>query len=95
MISLQDALGIVSLATMKDELRIPAGEASHDVLLSGQIHSAANFCATATGRDLADLAVLRPAIVSLCRELYDGNRELSPRASAFAWLQPFRSYKAD
>ena len=45
-----------------------------------------------TGVELADLAPLRPAIVSGARDLYDGNRELSPTAAAFAWLQPYRSY---
>ena len=38
-----NALDIVSLATMKDELRIPAAEVSHDVLLTGQIAAAVSF----------------------------------------------------
>ena len=36
-------LDIVSLATMKDELRIPAAEVSHDGLLTGQIAAAVSF----------------------------------------------------
>ena len=38
-----DALDVVSLATMKSELRIPAAETSHDVLLTGQIAAAVSF----------------------------------------------------
>ena len=38
-----NALDVVSLATMKSELRIPAAEISHDVLLTGQIAAAVSF----------------------------------------------------
>ena len=38
-----NALDIVSLATMKSELRIPAAEVSHDILLTSQIAAAVSF----------------------------------------------------
>ena len=38
-----DALAIVSLATMKSELRIPLAETEHDTLLTGQIKGAVSF----------------------------------------------------
>ena len=38
-----DALDIVSLDAMKSELRIPATEADHDTLLTGQIAAAVSF----------------------------------------------------
>ena len=96
-----EALTIVSLDSMRTELRIPPVDplrptegTEHDGLITSQIHSAASFVMESTGAALADLPPLRPAIVSLCRELYDGYRELSPTATAFAWLQPYRSYAA-
>ena len=66
----------------------------HDSLLARQITDATNFIATSTGVAMADLPALRPAIVSAVRELYDGYRELSPIASTYGWMAPFRSYKA-
>ena len=87
------ALLLVPLATMKAELRIPPDILEHDGLLAGQITDATNFVATSTGVALADLPALRPAITSACRELYDGYRELSPIASTYGWMAPFRSYK--
>ena len=87
------ALLIVPLATMKDELRIPPDILEHDALLAGQITDATNFIATATGVALADLPALRPAITSACRELYDGYRELKEDSAVYGWLAPFRSYK--
>ena len=85
-----EALNVVSLEMMKTELRIPLSETSHDALLSNQIHASANFVATSTGRPLSDLHLLRAAIVASARETYDGNRELSPNAAAYAWMAPFR-----
>ena len=38
-----DALDIVSLAAMKDELRIPAAETAHDTLLTSHIANAVSF----------------------------------------------------
>ena len=38
-----NALDIVSLETMKSELRIPAAEGDHDTLLTGQIAAAVSF----------------------------------------------------
>lgn len=88
-----EALSILSVANMKEELRIPATETSHDGLLTRQIHDAANFAMQSTGAALADLP--RPAIVAAVRSQYDGNRELGPRAAVYGWLAPFRSYKSD
>ena len=88
------ALAVVGLAHMKDELRIEATETSHDALLTRQIHDAANYAARTTGAALTDLHLLRPAIVSAVRQLYDGLHELSPDAAAYGWMDPFRSYKA-
>ena len=91
-----EALSILSVANMKEELRIPATETSHDGLLSRQIHDAANYAAKSTGVALADLHLLRPAIVSAVRQIYDGLHELSPNAAAYAWMEPYRartSYK--
>ena len=89
------ALTIVSLATMKTELRIPAGEVSHDALLSEQITNAANFVAQSTGLALADLPPVAAAIIAAARDLYNGNREVSEDAAQYAWLAPYRSYKAE
>ena len=91
----EQALTIVSLSTMKLELRIPESETSHDELLAGQIHDAVNFVSRATGRTLADLPVLRPAIVSTVRDVYNGVREIGPDAAANVFLSVFRSYKTD
>ena len=86
------AFSLVSLASMKTELRIPLSEVSHDALLSDQIHSAANFVMEATGRPLSDLHLLRQAIVSAARDMYNGVQQIEPDAAAYAWLQPYRSY---
>ena len=75
---------------MRSELRIP--DDSHDDLLLGQIRDAANYVSQATGAALADLPPLRPAIISFCRELYDGNRELPPNSTGFALMDVYRSY---
>ena len=86
-----EALSIVSLETMKTELRIPLSETSHDALLSEQITNAANYVAASTGLELADLPPLRSAIVAATRDQYDGYREIGPRAAVHAWADPFRS----
>ena len=51
-----NALDIVSLATMKSELRIPAPETSHDTLLTGQIDAAVSFVSKALRAPLLDRA---------------------------------------
>ena len=93
-ITLAQALTIVPLASIKAELRIRPTEVSQDELLSEQIHSAANFVSESTGRGAADLAVVRPAIVSAVRTLYDGGKVIGPNAAFNALMDPFRSYKA-
>ena len=52
-----NALDIVSLATMKSELRIPAAEVDHDTLLTGQIAAAVSFVSRFLRVPLVDLAV--------------------------------------
>ena len=88
-----EALSVVSLETMRSELRIPND--SHDDLLLGQIHDAVNYIQQATGRALADLGALRPAIISTVRDAYNGNRTVGPDAAANTFLSIYRSYKAD
>ena len=51
-----NALDIVSLATMKSELRIPASEPEHDVLLTRQIASAVSFVSKHLRAPLLDRA---------------------------------------
>ena len=52
-----NALDIVSLATMKRELRIELTETDHDTLLTGQIASAVSFVSRHLHIPLVDLAV--------------------------------------
>ena len=86
---------MVGLATMKDELRIPATETSHDALITSQLVAAVSFAARHSGLALADLAPLRPAIVAAARDLYNGRENIPEFAAVNAWLKPFRSYKTD
>ena len=51
-----NALDIVSLATMKSELRIPAAESEHDTLLTGQIAGAVSFVSRHLRAPLVDRA---------------------------------------
>ena len=87
-----EAPAIVSLESMKLELRIPPSEASQDALLSDQIHSAANFVMKSTGLALANLMPLRAAIVSLTRELYDGRGEIGSDSTVYGLMSVYRSY---
>ena len=88
----KEALSVVSLATMRSELRIP--DDSADALLSGQIHDAANYVSQSTGLGLDDLAPLRAAIVAAVRSQYDGAAKLGPDAAHNSWMAPYRSYVA-
>ena len=92
-ISLAASLLIVPLATMKLELRIDDSIAQHDDLIAGQIQQAVNFVARSTGAEGDDLLPLRAAAISLCREMYDGGREIGPRSTANALMGPFISYE--
>ena len=85
------ALALVSLETMRDELRIPQTDTSQTALLTAQIVAAVNFVMQSTGREVADLAELRPAITAVVREQYDGQRGLAENPSFDAWMDPFRS----
>ena len=86
-----ESLAIVSLVTMKSELRIPLDSHDHDALLSQQIHAAAGFVMASTGMVLADLHLLRPAIIAGVRQAYDGGLGVSPKAAHYTWMAPFRS----
>ena len=85
------ALAVVSLESMKAELRIEQTETSHDALLTAQIVNAVSYVSEATGRAVDDLGELRQAIVSIVREQYDGRRELPKFTTFDSWLDPFRS----
>ena len=96
MISKNEALDFLPLATMKDELRIPAAETSHDVLLTGQVCAAVSFVSIFTDRPTVaelDHAALRSAAIILVRNLYDGGGEIGPNASFAALMRPFKSYE--
>ena len=88
------ALAVLSVSSMKAELRIPPTETSQDALLTAQIISAVSFVSESTGRAVTDLAGLEASIVSAVRQLYDGLPEVTENAAHNAWLDPFRSYKA-
>ena len=87
------ALTIVSLDSMKTELRIPLSEVEHDALIIGQILAAASFVSRSTGRTGGDLMPLRAAVVAAARAQYDGEPDISRSPAHDAWLAPFRSYK--
>ena len=90
------ALIVLPLAIMKDELRITQTETSHDALLTRQIVDAVSFVSKAASATTDDERMaLRMAAVSVCRDLYNGNREVSEHAAHDAWLAPFRSYETE
>ena len=93
MISKNEALDFLPLATMKDELRIPAAETSHDVLLTGQVCAAVSFVSIFTDRPTVaelDHAALRSAAIILVRLLYDGHRDLKRNSALYGLMDPFR-----
>ena len=97
MITQAEALGVVSLAAMKTELRIPLDIHEHDDLITKQIQSAVSHVARTTGATaqvLGEQTALRSAAVLLVRELYDGAREIRPNAAFNLLMRPYRSYKA-
>ena len=89
-----EALIVLPLEHMKLELRIPDTELSHDGLLTSQIVSAVSFVARSTGATGDALLPLRAAAVSVCRDLYNGNREVSEDAAHRTLMEPFVSYEA-
>ena len=95
MISEAEALIVLPLATMKDELRIPSTESSHDDLITGQIVSAVSFVSESTGATGDALLPLRAAIVAAVRSQYNGTAALGESASFHGWMAPFRSYKSE
>ena len=92
-ITLAAALVVLPLDDMKMELRIDSAITEHDDLISKQIQSAVSYVSRTTGAEGDDLLPLRAAAVSLCRELYDGFRELGPRSTVYGLLEPYQSYK--
>ena len=88
------ALAVVSGASMKMELRIPMEISDHDDLITAQIVAAVSYVVETTGRAVDDLAELRPAVVAIVRAQYDGYREVTEDSAHYAWMAPFRSYKA-
>ena len=92
-----DALGVLGLETMKNELRIPLDIHEHDDLITKQIASAVSHVARTTGATaqvIAEQTALRSAAVLLARTLYDGEREIRPNAAFNLLMRPYRSYKA-
>ena len=88
-----EALVVLPLAHMKLELRIPATEVEHDTLLTSQIVSAVSHVSRRTGATGEALLPLRGAAVSICRDLYDGYREVGQHAAHESWMRPFVSYE--
>ena len=90
-----EALVVLPLAHMKDELRIPDGEKDHDDLLRSQIVAAVSYAVMVLGAEDDDLLPLRAAAVSLVRSQYNGGLEVKETAAFHAWLAPVRSYKTE
>ena len=88
-----EALIVLPLSIMKLELRIPAAEVDHDVLLTSQITQAVSHVSRRTGATGDALLPLRAAAVAIVRDLYDGYRDVGPHASHHSWLAPFISYE--
>ena len=55
-ITTAQALLVLPLSVMKDELRIPAGTPEHDILLTSQITSAVSYVSRSTGATGDDAA---------------------------------------
>ena len=51
------------------------------------------YVSKSTGAEGDDLLPLRPAAVSVTRELYDGSRQIKPSAAHNTWINVYRSYK--
>ena len=88
------ALLILPLDDMKMELRIDSAITEHDDLISKQIQSAVSYVSRATGAEGDDLLPLRLAVIAVCRDAYDGYREVKPNAASNAWMDPYKSYGA-
>ena len=93
MLTEAQALTIVSLDSMKTELRIPLTEVEHDLLLKSQITQAVSHVSRRTGATGDALLPLRAAAVAIVRSLYDGHRDVTAHPAHEAWLRPFESYE--
>ena len=91
MILEDEALNLLPVDLLRMELRIP--DNSHDKLLTAQIVASMNFISEATGRGAADLdnPALRSAAIILCRQFYNGYREIRPTEAFWAILDPYRN----
>ena len=90
MITVSQALGVVSLNRMKLELRLEPTETAHDDLITAQILEAVSYLSAATGAVDEKLASLNLATVAMVRTLYDGLTEIRPNAAVNALSEPFR-----
>ena len=97
------AIDVVSLDTMKAELRINTGVTDHDALLIRQIGAAVSFVESAvsfveskTGAtlDAASPEALKQAVILLVRQFYDGYREIRPTEAFYALIAPYRQFVA-
>ena len=86
------ALGVVSLAMMKTELRIGQSETEHDAMIVSQIVASVSYLAAATGREGEGLLALRLAATALVRDLYDGRRNLTEDSAVHAFAEVYRSF---
>ena len=93
MITKTESLEFLPLAMMKFELRIPDTIVEHDELVTGQICAAVSFISFSTDRPTAaeiDHAALRSAAILLCRELYNGYRDIKRSSAMYSLMAPFR-----
>ena len=98
-ISESESLRILSLEHLKASLRIPSPvppdppDQAHDDYLKRIIVDAVAYVSKSTGAEGDDLLPLRSATVSVCRDIYDGYREIKPSAAHNTWMNVYPSYK--
>ena len=95
------ALEILPLDRMKRELAIPVLVSADDILLTGHIGAAVDFCGRLTGLDLGAMDAadvpeqLVQAAVILARVFYDGIQDIRITSTIWPLLAPFRvGYRA-
>ena len=93
MVSEGEALMVLGLDLMKNELRIPLTETSHDALLTNQIVSAISHLQRTTSIEPADMPpALRSSAVALVRLAYDGLGGLPEDPTFEALMAPWQSF---
>ena len=97
-----DALIVLPLSVMRDELRIPPVDPlrptegmEHDALITSQIVSAVSHVSRRTGATGDALLPLRPAAVAIVRAIYDGEEEVKATAAHNAWMRPLNRMSGD